>query len=146
MDIGGIILLVMMVALVLAMIYLVSGLSVAEIYRRKKHPIWYGYYDRAVHNSFSIGERLKDKTDIINKCITATQEAYKKGECTVDEFRGLMKINVNDYIKAVTQYHKDFVNLKIDEDLRAADAYAKEHNWKFGYLYDDIELLGQLKK
>lgn len=137
MDIFGYILIAIMIVLVLVLIGTLMGFEVVEYFRRCKHPKWYEHFDRAKHNSFSVGGRLKDETDIINKCIAAMQEAYKKGELTTEQFRGVMKVYADDYIKAVCQFKQDTVVLEIDEDLRAADAYAKENNWKYGVLYED---------
>lgn len=140
MDIFGYILIALLIATVLSLIGTLVGFDVVEHFRRLKHPKWYEYFDRAKKNSFSIGSRLNDEIDTINKCIIAMREAYRKGELTEKSFRGVMEVYTNDYIKAVNKYNEDYVALKIDEDIQAADAYAKEHKWKYGILYPDTKL------
>lgn len=137
MDIFGTILIIVICILLFALVGTISGFDIVEAYRRKKHPTWYGYFNRARHNSFSVGCRLKDKTDIINKCIASAQEAYRNEKWTAEEFRCIMKLYADEYVKAVYQYQQDTVALGIEEDLKAADKYAKEHNWKYGILYGD---------
>lgn len=139
MDIFGNILIALIVVAVPALLCTLVGFDVVEYFRRAKYPKWYEHFDRATKNSFSIGSRLKDEADIINKCIAYMQEAYRKGELTADEFRGVMKVYTDDYIKAVYQFKQDTVALEIEEDLRAADKYAKENNFKYGILYEDNE-------
>ena len=137
MDLFGGILIALMIVLSLVLICVLVGFDAVEYFRRLKHPKWYEHFDRATKNSFSIGERLAYQTDILNKCTATIQEAYKKGDCPVEEFRGVMNVYIEDYIKAVVQYRKDYIVLKIDEDLTAADAYAREHNLKWGILDED---------
>ena len=139
MDIIGNILIALIIVVVLAMIVILVGFDVVEFFRRKKHPKWFEHFDRATKNSFSIGGRLKDKTAAINKFISAQQEALIDGKWTDEDYRTLMRCCADEYIKAVNQYRKDFEASGIDADLKAADAYAKEHNWKWGILYNDKE-------
>lgn len=127
----------LIIVLVLALIGTLGGFNVVEYFRRRKHTKWYEYFDRATKNSFFIGSRLKDETDNINKCIATMQEAYRKGELTENAFRGMMRLYTNDYIKVVKQYNTDFEALGIDDDLKAADTYARECDFKWGILYED---------
>ena len=135
MDIFGYILIALLIGSVLALIGTLVGFDVVEHFRRLKHPKWYEYFDRAKKNSFTVGGRLKDATDIVNKCIAAAQEAYRNEKWTAEEFRCIMKLYTEEYVKAVHQYQQDTVELGIEEDLKAADNYAKEHKWKYGILY-----------
>lgn len=137
MDLLGTILIALIIVVVLALICALVGFDVVEYFRRLKHSKWYEHFDRATKNSFYVGSRMKDETDVINKCIVIMQEAYKKGDLTAEQFRGVMEVYTNDYIKAVCQFKQDIIALEIDEDLRAADTYAKEHNWKYGILYEE---------
>lgn len=140
MDIIGVILIGLIIVSVLAIISSLVGLDVVEHFRRLKHPKWYEHFDRAKKNSFAVGGRLKDATDIVNKCIATAQEAYRDGKWTAGEFRCIMKLYADEYVRAVDQYQQDTVALGIDEDLKAADNYAKEHKWKYGILYPDQAL------
>lgn len=137
MDLFGSILIVLTIVVTLALICTLVGFDVVDYFRRRKHPKWYEYFDRATKNSFFIGSRLKDDTANINKCIAAMQEAYKNGELTENAFRGMMRLYTNDYIKVVKQYNTEFEALGIDADLKAADTYARERDFKWGILYED---------
>ena len=129
----------LIMVLVLALIGTLGSFDIVEYFRRRKHPKWYEYFDRAKHNSFSVGGRLGDEIDIANKCIATMQEAYRKGTITEKVFRRAMEIYTDDYIKAVAQYNKDYLESGIDEDLKAADAYARKHNCKWGIIYENKE-------
>lgn len=137
MDVIGIILIALIIVLTLAVICTLVGFDVVEYFRRMKHPKWYEHFDRATKYSFSIGGRLKDKTTAINRFISTQQEALRDGKWTDEDYRTLMRCCADEYIKAVNQYRDDFEKLGIEADLKAADTYAKEHNWKWGILYDE---------
>jgi hypothetical protein len=59
-----------------------------------------------------------------------------KGECSKDEYLEAMKVLEKERVEAVEQYHLKQDALGIEADLRAADAYAREHNLKWGIIYD----------
>ena len=139
MDLFGTVLIAILIISALALIGTLVSFDVVEYFRRLKHPKWYEYFDRAKKNSFVIGSRLRDATDIVNKCIVTAQEAYKNKEWTAEQFRCIMKLYADEYVRAVEQYQQDTIALGIDDDLKAADKYAKEHNWKYGILYPDTQ-------
>lgn len=126
--------------LVLAVICCISmliGDSIREKIRRKKHPKWYALYDLALKNSLDIGAKFRNKADSINKRRELVQELYFNGECTEDEYNEAMKTLAKEYSAAVKWFKLIKEELCIDADLKEADAYAKEHNLKWGIIYEN---------
>ena len=107
-----------------------------EKIRRKKHPVWYKYYDRAVHNAFDIGGKYTKRLDNINMRRKFYQDLYIEGKCTDEEYKKAMNTIDTDFIDAYKWYKQAEEALCINEDLRAADAYAKKHNLKWGIIYE----------
>ncbi len=110
--------------------------DVKERIRRKRHPRWYELYDRALSHSLAVGSRFKEKTETINMRTKAIQELFFRDECTPDEYVEAMKTLNKEYSDAVKWFRLSKEALGIDADLRAADAYAKEHNLKWGIIYE----------
>ena len=110
--------------------------DVKEKLRRKKHPVWYKYYDRAVHNAFDIGGKYTKRLDNINMRRKFYQDLYIEGKCTDEEYKKAMNTIDTDFIDAYKWYKQAEEALRINEDLRAADAYAKKHNLKWGIIYE----------
>lgn len=109
--------------------------DVKERIRRKRHPKWYEHYDRAKNNAFMAGGEFSQKLDTICARGEMIQDMLFKGECSKDEYLEAMKALEKERVEAVEQYHLKQDTLGIEADLRAADAYAKEHNLKWGFLY-----------
>jgi hypothetical protein len=120
-----------------AIVFLAVGDTIRERIRRKKHPKWYTLYNLAVKNSLYIGSRFSKKTESINNRIKKVQDMFLNGECTEDEYKDAMKFLVKEYSDAVKWFKLVKEELCIDADLEAADAYAKEHNLKWGIIYED---------
>lgn len=139
MNICDTILIVCLTVLTILLVILLAVMPLVETYKKKKHSVWFTHFNRATHNAFSIGKRFSARRDRINERIKEWQEAYKNGECTIREFTNTMELLAYEYVSAVTQYNKDYSESGIDEDLTAADAYAKEHNCKWGIIYSDKE-------
>ena len=110
--------------------------DVQEKIRRKKHPVWYTHWDRAKDNAFDIGGKYVKMLDSINTQRKAVQDLYIEGKCTDEEYKKAMNTIDADFIDAYKWYKQAEEALRIDEDLKAADAYAKEHNLKWGIIYD----------
>lgn len=110
--------------------------DVKEKIRRKKHPVWYEYYDRALHNAFDIGGKYTKMLDSINTRLKFNQDLYIEGKCTDEEYKKAVNTIDADFIDAYKWYKQAEEALRINEDLRAADAYAKEHNLKWGIIYE----------
>lgn len=110
--------------------------DVEEKIRRKKHPVWYEYYDRAVHNAFIAGGEFSQKLDTICARGEMIQDVLFKGECSKDVYLEAMKVLEKERVETVEQYHLKQEALGIEADLRAADTYAKEHNLKWGIIYE----------
>ncbi len=109
--------------------------DIKERIRRKKHPKWWELYDRAKSNAFRVGGEFSQKLGTICARGEMIQDMLFKGECSKDEYLEAMKVLEKERVEAVEQYHIKQDTLGIEADLRAADAYAKEHNLKWGILY-----------
>ena len=103
--------------------------------RRKKHPVWYEYYDRALSNSFAIGSALRVQNKTINAREKMIYDMLIRGECTEDEYLEALHTLNKERRDAVKQSSTDREAYCIDDDLKAADAYAHAHNLKWGMLY-----------
>lgn len=110
--------------------------DVKEKIRRKRHPKWYEHYDRALGNSFTIGSRFREKTETLNKRREMIQEMLFHGECTTDEYKEASKTIDKEFEEAIRWFEFNKEALGIEADLREADAYAREHNLKWGILRD----------
>lgn len=110
--------------------------DVEEKIRRKKHPVWYEHYDRAKNNAFIAGGEFSQRLDTICARGEMIQNMLFKGECSKDEYLEAMKVLEKERVETVEQYHLKQEALGIDADLKEADAYAKEHNLKWGIIYD----------
>lgn len=111
-------------------------IDVEEKIRRKRHPKWYEYYDRAKNNVFTVGGEFSQKLDTIFAHGEMLGDMLFKGECSKEEYLEAMKVLEKERVEAVEQYHLKQDALGIEADLRAADAYAKEHNLKWGIIYE----------
>lgn len=110
--------------------------DVKERIRRKKYPKWYELYDRALANSIWIGSSFRKKIETLNARRELVQETFFHGECTADEYSNAMKIIEEEQREAAKQFVIDKEAYGIEADLKEADAYAKEHNLKWGIMYD----------
>ena len=108
-----------------------------EKIRCKKHPVWYEHYNRAKHNSFRVGKVWQERAESISKRKELVMDMYLNDKCSDDEYDEAMK-NLNiEYRDAIKWLKKNNELLGIVEDLKAADAFAKEHNLKWGIIYED---------
>ena len=67
----------------------------------------------------------------------SAQKQLFDGDCLAEDYRDIMKTLTADYCDAVSAYKHSSETLGIDADLKAADAYAKEHNLEWGFIYED---------
>ena len=111
--------------------------DVKEKIRRKKHPVWYEYYDRALSNSFMAGSKHHRQEEVFKARSKMTQDMFFNGKCTAEEYNEAMSSLYEDVCAESHRYMEEKEALGIDEDLKAADAYAKEHNLKWGIIYND---------
>ena len=117
----------------IAIIMLTDG---KEKLRRKKHPVWYKHYGRALKNSLWVGSRFRQTTETLKARREMVMDMFFKGECTEDEYDDAMKSINKQYKEAAKQFSIDEEAYGINDDLKEADTYAKEHNLKWGILYD----------
>lgn len=112
-----------------------STADIKERIRRKKHPKWYELYDRAKNNMFKCGTEFSQKLDTVCARGEMIQDMLVNGKCSSEAYLKAMEIIEKERVEAVEQYHLRQEALGIEADLRAADAYAKEHNLKWGIIY-----------
>lgn len=112
--------------------------SIIEKGRRKKHPKWYEHYNRALSNAIMTGIALNNQLETLSAREEMVRDLFLDGKCSADEYKNAMKIIEEERVEAVEQARRSRETLGIDEDLKAADAYAKEHNLKWGIIYEDI--------
>jgi pyruvate formate-lyase activating enzyme-like uncharacterized protein len=98
--------------------------------------VWYEHFDRAKNNAFDIGGKYIKRLDNINMRRKFYQDLYTEGKCTDEEYKKAMNTIDVDFIDAHKWYKQAEEALRINEDLRAADTYAKEHNLKWGIIYE----------
>ena len=110
---------------------------VLERIRRKKHPRWFELYNRALANSLCVGSRFHEKTETLENRYKMVQELLFKGKCTAEEYQEAMKTIATEYSKAVEWFNLTKESLGIEADLKEADKYAKDHDLKWGILYED---------
>lgn len=110
--------------------------DIKERIRRKRHPKWYEYYDRALGNSLCIGSRFREKTETINARRELLQKTFFEGKCTAEEYDDAMKILDKELREAAKLFSINKELLGVDADLKEADTYAKEHNLKWGIIFE----------
>ena len=124
-----------LIALIVCAALLVSE-SAQERIRRKKHPKWYELYNRAEHNAIHLGSTVHEQTETLNKRMKLLNKTYLEDKCTEDEYIDAMNILTKEYSEIVKQFKQAKADLHIEADMQEADAYAKEHNLKWGIIYE----------
>ena len=127
-------------AIVVGMIFLpilLAGLTdhIVESIRKHKHPEYFEYYNTAVSESFRIGGKLGAEKKRIEYYIKLYSEGYLDGECTAEDITKKMAELTKIWISACDTYNQEHKDIKVL--LQKADAYAKEHNLKWGIIYDN---------
>lgn len=107
---------------------------IIESVRKNKHPEYFEFYDTAVYESFRIGGNLNAEKRRIEYYIKLYSDGYRDGECTVEDITKKMAQLTQGWITACDEYNQEQKNIKVL--LQKADAYAKEHNLKWGIIYD----------
>ena len=101
--------------------------------RKHKHPEYFDLYETAVSESFRLGGKLNSEKKYIEHYLKLYGDGYRDGECTREDFDKKMRELTRMYIDACDNYNQEYSNIKTLLDK--ADAYAKEHNLKWGKLY-----------
>lgn len=107
---------------------------IIESIRKNKHPEYFEYYNTAVSESFRIGGELGAKKKRIEHYIKLYGEGYRDGECTAESITKKMSEITQWWITACDDYNKEQESIKVL--WQKADAYAKEHNLKWGIIYE----------
>ena len=107
---------------------------IVESIRKNKHPEYFEFYDTAVSESFRIGGKLSAEKKRIEYYIKLYGEGYRDGECTVEHITKKMAELTRIWINACDTFNQEQENIKVL--WQKADAYAKEHNLKWGIIYE----------
>ena len=102
--------------------------------RRQKHPEYFEFYDTAISESFRIGGKLHAEKKRIEYYVTLYSKGYRDGECTAEQITKKMAQVTQWWINACDTYNQENENIKVL--LKKADKYAKQHNLKWGIIYD----------
>lgn len=108
---------------------------IIESIRKNKHPKYFEFYDTAIYESFRIGGKLNAEKRRIEYYIKLYGDGYRDGECTVEHITKKMAQVTQWWINACDEYNQEYKNVKVL--LQKADAYAKEHNLKWGIIYEN---------
>ena len=108
--------------------------KIIENYRRNKHPEYFEYWDTAVSESFRIGKKLNAEKSRIEYYIKLYTVGYRDGECTAEDITKKMAQVTQWWISACDEYNQEYLEIK--DLLNKADTYAKEHNLKWGIIYE----------
>lgn len=127
-------------AIVVGMIFLpilLAGLTdcIVKSIRKHKHSEYFEYYSTAVSESFRIGGELSAEKKRIEYYIKLYSEGYRDGECTVKDITEKMAELTKIWISACDKYNQEYKDIKVL--LQKADTYAKQHNLKWGIIYDN---------
>lgn len=107
---------------------------IIESIRKKKHPEYFKFYDTAVSESFRIGGKLGAEKKRIEYYIKLYGNGYRDGECTVEHITKKMAELTRIWINACDTFNQEQESIKVL--WQKADAYAKEHNLKWGIIYE----------
>ena len=102
--------------------------------RKNKYPEYFEFYDTAVSESFRIGGKLNAEKRRIEYYIKLYSDGYRDGECTAEDITKKTAQLTRWWINACDEYNQEQKTIKVL--LQKADAYAKEHNLKWGIIYD----------
>jgi hypothetical protein len=107
---------------------------IIESIRKNKHPEYFEFYDAAVYESFRVGGKLNEEKRRIEYYVKLYTNGYRDGECTAEDITKRMAQLTQRWINACDDYKQEQKNIKVL--LQKADAYAKEHNLKWGVIYE----------
>jgi hypothetical protein len=105
-----------------------------DINRRRKHPIYFDSYDRAVSKAFERAAEYNKRKEYFDYKFKLYNDGLCNGECTEEYYREQMAKLMVEY-KELCFWFRDSEK-EINELLRQADLYAKEHGLSWGVLYD----------
>lgn len=105
-----------------------------DIYRRKKHPIYFDSYDRAVLKAFECAADYNKRKEYFDYKFKLYNDGLRNGECTEEYYSEQMAKLMVEYKELCSWFRA--AEKEINELLRQADLYAKEHSLLWGVLYD----------
>ena len=103
-------------------------------YRRKKYPKYFNYYDTSKLIYSGAVDKINKEIDYFNFRVKILTEGLNEGECTADFFKASFDAMTDRYIKASAEFVKQ--RAESEELFKKADDYAREHNLKWGIIYD----------
>jgi hypothetical protein len=105
-----------------------------EQVRRKKHPMYFEFYDAAMKTCFDASAKVKHDASYIEFHFKLLTEGLADGECTEEYFKERFERLANRQVET-TRWFKE-QQKKAEELFKEADIYAKRNKLKWGILYD----------
>jgi endonuclease III len=102
--------------------------------RRKKHPEYFEYWDKALKLSFERGKEYNRRKGHYDYRFKLYQDGLLDGECTNECYAKCMNKLMSEYQELCSWFQEK--EKEIRELLIKADLYAKEHNLLWGIIYD----------
>lgn len=117
----------------LAVLISVCVNKLIDKYRRKKHPMYFKFYNKGLKTCFDASAKTNHEVELLKFRYKLLTEGLQEGECTEEYFEEQFGYLTDRHIEA-TKYLKNKQN-EADEYFRAADEYAKRNNLAWGVLY-----------
>jgi hypothetical protein len=103
-------------------------------YREARYPEYFELYRKAMTDAFRVGTNYTKELKYLKFNMELYTEGYRDGECTREYFERKMGNLVVQYADLTDEYTEACKENKKLVD--AVDAYAREHNLKWGRMYD----------
>jgi hypothetical protein len=103
-------------------------------HRRKKHPEYFKFYDKATVMSFKRGAEYARRKEYFDYKFKLYNDGLRDGECTNEHYTEKMQKLMVEYQELCSWFRE--AEKEIRELLVQADLYAKEHDLLWGIIYD----------
>lgn len=121
---------------ILIPVFIIDGIDkLVEKRRRKKHPDYFTYWDKAKILSFRRAEEFNQRNGRIQHYIKMYSDGLRDGECDSEYYHKHMTMRMTEFEELCDWFNN--AGKPIDELLHKADQYAKEHSLKWGIIYED---------
>jgi hypothetical protein len=102
-------------------------------YHRKKHPIYFNFYDAGMKICTEASNKASHEADYIKFQFDLLTEGLKEGECTDEYFKHRSEQLADRYTEATKQFKEQ--QAEAEKLFREADLYAKRNNLLWGVIY-----------
>ena len=123
-------------SIILVPVFLVNSVDkLVEKRRRKKHPDYFTYFDKAKFLASKRAEEFNSRNGRIQYYIKMYNDGLRDGECTAEYYHKHMDIKMKEFEELCEWFNEQ--GKPIDDLLHKADQYAKEQSLKWGIIYTD---------